>query len=179
MPDYQNNGIHITADTPISSALHSWEIYLRDQGKSPYTIKAFLGDMNLFIDYLPVNRSVGSITTQDINRFLEWLQSARGVPCSPKSLARRVTSVKAFSRWLFQNGRILSNPAEKVVQQSVISPLPEVLTESEQKKVITLVEGIRKANKPAVPCRFLKSSWRSSPTDCKLMKSSFPNPSAK
>ncbi len=150
MPDNQDTGIHITPDTPISSALLSWEIYLRDQGKSPYTIKAFLGDMNLFIDYLPVDRSVGSITTQDINRFLEWLQSSRGVPCSPKSLARRVTSVKAFTRWLFQNGRISSNPAEKVVQQSVISPLPEVLTESEQKKVFTLVEGIRKAGKPDV-----------------------------
>lgn len=139
--------LHITENTALSSTIGSWEIYLKDQGKSPYTIKAFLGDLNLFIDHLPPERSIGSITTADINRFLEWLQSSRGVPCSPKSLARRVTSLKSFFRWLFQNGRISSDPAEKIVQQSVISPLPEVLSKEEQKKVIALVESCMKAKK--------------------------------
>lgn len=139
--------LHITENTALSSTIGSWEIYLKDQGKSPYTIKAFLGDLNLFINHLPPERSIGSITTADINRFLEWLQSSRGVPCSPKSLARRVTSLKSFFRWLFQNGRISSDPAEKIVQQSVISPLPEVLSKEEQKKVIALVESCMKAKK--------------------------------
>lgn len=148
MTDNSQPAIHITTDTPISSVIRSWEIYLSDQGKSPYTIKSFRGDLNLFKDYLPVDRSIGTITANDINHFLEWLQTSRGVPCSPKSLARRVTSIKSFFRWLFQNGRIPVDPAEKIVQQSVISPLPLVLSEDEQKKVITLVENIRKAQKP-------------------------------
>lgn len=148
MTDNSQPAIHITTDTPISSVIRSWEIYLSDQGKSPYTIKSFRGDLNLFKDYLPVDRSIGTITATDINHFLEWLQTSRGVPCSPKSLARRVTSIKSFFRWLFQNGRIPVDPAEKIVQQSVISPLPLVLSEDEQKKVITLVENIRKAQKP-------------------------------
>lgn len=140
--------VHITENTPLSSTMGSWEIYLKDQGKSPYTIKAFLGDLNLFMDYLPLERTIGSIMTADINRFLEWLQSSRGVPCSPKSLARRVTSLKSYFRWLYQNGRISSDPAEKIVQQSVISPLPEVLSKEEQKKVIAMVEIYMKAKKP-------------------------------
>lgn len=140
--------VHITENTPLSSTMGSWEIYLKDQGKSPYTIKAFLGDLNLFMDYLPLERTIGSIMTADINRFLEWLQSSRGIPCSPKSLARRVTSLKSYFRWLFQNGRIASDPAEKIVQQSVISPLPEVLSKEEQKKVIAMVENYMQAKKP-------------------------------
>lgn len=140
--------MHITENTPLSSTMGSWEIYLKDQGKSPYTIKAFLGDLNLFMDYLPLERTIGSIMTADINRFLEWLQSSRGIPCSPKSLARRVTSLKSYFRWLFQNGRITSDPAEKIVQQSVISPLPEVLSKEEQKKVIAMVESYMKTKKP-------------------------------
>ena len=59
------------------------------------------------------------------------MQNGRGVPCSPKTLARRITSIKAFFRWLHHNGVLLIDPAEKVIQQSVISPLPAVLTPEE------------------------------------------------
>ena len=53
------------------------------------------------------------------------------MPCSPKTLARRITSIKAFFRWLHQNGVLLIDPAEKVPQRTVISPLPVVLTPEE------------------------------------------------
>jgi integrase/recombinase XerD len=91
---------------------------------------------------------VGSVTTRDLNNFLHWLQNGRGVPCSPKSLARRITSIKAFFRWLHQNGVIAADPAEKVVQQSVISPLPEILTEEDQEKVMEAATKFRQAQKP-------------------------------
>ena len=49
------------------------------------------------------------------------------------------------------------DPAEKVVQQSVISPLPTVLTRSEQEKVIQVAEKYRQAKKPdARPYTLLK-----------------------
>lgn len=140
--------VHITSQTPLMPAIRSWEIYLQDQGKSPYTIKAFLGDLNLLASSLPPDKPVGSITIKDLNYFLSWLQTGRGVPCSPKSLARRITSIKAFFRWLQQSGRILVDPAEKVVQQSVISPLPVVLTKDEQEKVIQVADAYRTAKKP-------------------------------
>jgi site-specific recombinase XerD len=138
---------HITHSTPLLPALRAWELYLADQGRSIYTVKAFLGDVQLLANYLAPDRSLGSITTRDINSFLEWLQAGRGVPCSPKSLARRITSVKAFFRWL-QRGAVLPlDPAEKVLQQSVISPLPEVLTMGELKKVLEAANIHRFARK--------------------------------
>ncbi|MHB1120375.1 MAG: hypothetical protein ACYC11_09980, partial [Bellilinea sp.] len=54
--------VHITSQTPLMPAIRSWEIYLQDQGKSPYTIKAFLGDLNLLASSLPPDKPVGSIT---------------------------------------------------------------------------------------------------------------------
>ncbi len=119
---------HITSQTLILPALRAWEIYLQDQGKSVYTIKAFMGDLTLLSSYLPPDRNLGGVTTKDLNNFLQWLQVGRGVACSPKSLARRVTALKAFFRWLHRNGTLVIDPAEKVLQQSVISPLPDVLT---------------------------------------------------
>src|SRR3970040_2000103 len=122
---------HITAHSPLSPTINAWRIYLDDQGSSPHTIKAFTADLNLLASYLPPDRTLGSVTTTDLNNFLSWMQKSRGVPCSPKTLARRITSLKAFFRWLHQHGVLLVDPAEKVVQMSVISPLPVVLTPDE------------------------------------------------
>jgi site-specific recombinase XerD len=138
---------HITALTPLSPAIHAWEIFLRDQGRSPYTIKAFMGDLKLVSSWMPPDRTIGSITTNDLNHFLLWLQNGRNVPCSPKSLARRITSIKAFFRWLHSGGALVVDPAEKVLQQSVISPLPQILTEEEEQKVLEVAIGYRTAKK--------------------------------
>jgi site-specific recombinase XerD len=127
----ESSSAHISASSLLSPTINAWRFYLNDQGSSPHTVKAFIHDLQLLVAYLPPERTLNEIATTDLNNFLDWLQSGRGVPCSPKTLARRITSVKAFFRWLNKNGVLLIDPAEKVVQKSVISPLPEVLTPEE------------------------------------------------
>lgn len=139
---------HITTQTTLIPAIRSWEMYLNDQGKSYYTVKAFLGDLNLLVSFLPPDQTIGSISTNDLNNFLNWLQDGRGVSCSPKSLARRITSLKAFFRWLNTAGVIAIDPAEKVLQRTVLSPLPEVLTEDEIQKVLGVANSKRSRSKP-------------------------------
>ena len=145
---HQPLSAHITPDTTILPALRLWEIYLADQDRSPYTIKAFANDIQLLASYFPPDKTIGSIATSDLNHFLAWLQKGRGVPCSPKSLARRITSIKSFFRWLHQNGVATIDPAEKVIQQSVISPLPEVLTAQEEEQVLLAAQSYRTQDKP-------------------------------
>lgn len=139
---------HLTTQTLLPPAIQAWEIYLKDQGRSPYTIKAFTGDLSLLASFLPPDRGVGSVTTTELNHFLQWLQKGRGVPCSPKSLARRITSIKAFFRWLQRGGVMVIDPAAKVLQQSVISPLPIVLTQDELLMVVEAAQAMRTAKKP-------------------------------
>lgn len=139
---------HLTTQTLLPPAIQAWEIYLKDQGRSPYTIKAFTGDLSLLASFLPPDRGVGSVTTIELNHFLQWLQKGRGVPCSPKSLARRITSIKAFFRWLQRGGVMVIDPAAKVLQQSVISPLPIVLTQDELLMVVEAAQAMRTAKKP-------------------------------
>ncbi len=139
---------HISASSLPAPTIQIWRIYLEDQGVSPHTVKAFVSDLNLLAAYLPPDRGVGDITTNELNQFLDWLQKGRGVPCSPKSLARRITSLKAFFRWLHQYGAILIDPAEKVPQKSVISPLPTILTQSETERILEAAEKHRRQPKP-------------------------------
>jgi integrase/recombinase XerD len=123
-------------------------MFLADQGRSPNTIKAFLSDVRLLTTFLPENIAIGKITTKDLNRYFEWMEKERDVPCSPKTLARRITSVKSLFRWLHQYGVLVVDPAEKVAQRSAISPLPIVLTPKEYDEVLLAADRHRRAAKP-------------------------------
>jgi site-specific recombinase XerD len=139
---------HVTHDSLLIPTIKAWRYFLEDQGDSPHTIKAFTADLRLLASYLPADRALGNISTFDINNFLEWMQKGRGIPCSPKTLARRITSIKAFFRWLRQNGIVLVDPAEKVLQRTVISPLPLTLTPEETQLVLDTADKHRGGAKP-------------------------------
>ena len=138
MSDLPSDSFHIDQKSALPVAMRYWEVYLRDQGRSEFTIKAFLGDLKLLQKFLSPDVATGSITTNDLNRFIEWLQNGRGkgISCTPKSLSRRVTTIKSFFRWLANYGRINIDPAEPIVQHTVISPLPEVLNQAEEDKAL-------------------------------------------
>jgi integrase/recombinase XerD len=139
---------HLTVQTPLASAIKSWEVYLADQGRSPNTIKAFLSDVRLLSSFLPEDTTLGKVTTKDLNRYFEWMEKEREVPCSPKTLARRITATKSLFRWLNQYGVLVVDPAEKVAQRSAISPLPTVLTSDEYDAVLLAADRHRRDRKP-------------------------------
>jgi integrase/recombinase XerD len=139
---------HISAQTPLRPAINAWQMFLNDQGRSPYTIKAFMSDLGLLASYFPPDRPLGALTTNDLIRYLDWMQNERGVPCSPKTLARRITSTKSFFRWLHQYGVLIVDPAERVPQRSVISPLPTILTDEESVAVLQAADAHRRREKP-------------------------------
>jgi len=139
---------HITPKSLLTPTINAWKIYLEDQGNSPHTVKAFTADMRLLASYFPPDYPLGNISTTDLNSFLDWMQKSRGVPCSPKTFARRITSIKAFFRWLHQNGVIIIDPAEKVVQRTVLSPLPLVLSPDEVQSVLEVADAHRRGAKP-------------------------------
>jgi integrase/recombinase XerD len=139
---------HIQESTLLQPAIQAWKIYLRDQGRSHHTLKAFTADLALLESFLPTDQTIGKITTKDLEDYLGWLEKDRDVPCSPKTLSRRITSIKSFFRWLVKGGVLNSDPAEKVLQKTVISPLPTVLTPSEYTNALDAADALRTAANP-------------------------------
>lgn len=148
MNETQKGHNFITADTTFPAAIHAWEVFLADQGRSIYTIKAFRGDIQLMASFFAPDKTLGSVTTRDINAFLEWMNNERKVPCSPKTYARRVTSVKSFFKWLTTFGVLENDPAERILQKTVVSPLPEILTLEEHNRVLEAANAERTSEKP-------------------------------
>lgn len=118
----------LQAASSLRAAIVAWCEHLRREGARENTVKAFGGDLNLFAAFLGAGRSLNQIGTRDLEK---WLQAQKASGRSPKTYARRITSLKAFFRWLEQAGVLAANPAEAIIQQSVLSPLPEVLTDAE------------------------------------------------
>jgi integrase/recombinase XerD len=143
-----SDSAHITTKTLLPAAINGWEMFMFDQGRSPNTVKAFLSDVRLLTQFLAPDQAIGSITTDQLNRFFAWMEKERGIPCSPKTLSRRITSVKSLFRWLSKNGVLSIDPAEKVLQRSAISPLPQVLTEAEYEAVLLAADRHRREKKP-------------------------------
>lgn len=138
----------LRADTGLSAAILAWGSALADAGRTENTIKAFTADLRLLAERLGGGMSVAAIGTHDLRNFLEWMVSRRGVPCSPKTYARRVTSLKSFFRWLQETGILSSDPAAPVPQQTVLSPLPEVLSDDEVEAVLANAQRLRRADPP-------------------------------
>jgi len=139
-----NEGInaHISESTLLQPAIQAWKYYLKDQGRSHHTLKAFEADMMLLEEFMPTDKQIGQISTKELEDYLTWLEKDRGVPCSPKTLSRRITSLKSFFRWLAQNAVISVDPAEKLIQKTVTSPLPTVLTAHELATALETADSI-------------------------------------
>jgi len=127
----------------LSAAINTWEEFLTEEGRSIHTVKAFTADLKLLAKYIGSGQSLNAIGTHDLKNFLNWMLNHRNVPCSPKTYARRVTSIKSFFRWLTENGILPNDPAAAVPQQTVLSPLPEVLTKEEADLVLKKAGQIR------------------------------------
>lgn len=121
----------LRADSTLQAAVPTFHEYMVRKGFSINTVKAFRNDLKIIVGYLGEEARLHQITTENLNDFLDWMQHERGKPCSAKTLARRITTLKVFFGWLHSTGVIGTDPAEPVVQQPARTPLPVVLTDEE------------------------------------------------
>jgi site-specific recombinase XerD len=133
----------IPSDASLQAALGVFENHMRDEGFSINTMKAFASDIRLLGKYLGIGQPVGEIGTKNLNDFLDWLLNERGVPCSPKSYARRVTTLKVFFGWLHESGVLRDDPSAAIVQRTVTSPLPSLPTPAQIDDALQQADRVR------------------------------------
>lgn len=137
----------VTPKTSLAAALGPFQDHMLLQGFTENTIKAFLSDLRLLGKYVGARTPVGEIGTKRLNDFLAWMLYKRGVPCSPKTYARRVTTLKVFFGWLTSSRVLPADPAAPVIQQSVRAPLPDILYDSHVERILEITRSLL-AEKP-------------------------------
>ncbi len=138
----------LTVDSTLAAAATAFHSHMLRQGFSENTIKAFQADLRLFSKHMSADRRIGAVGQADIERFMAWLRADRGVPCSPKSYARRLTTLKVFFGWLAEAGAIPSDPAAPLIHERPTTPLPELLYDDQVNALLRTAQDLLWAPKP-------------------------------
>jgi integrase/recombinase XerD len=117
-----------------------------DRGFTAHTQQAFRLDMQLLYEYLGPATSIRDISTATLNAFLRWVESGRGIPCSPKSLERRVTTLKVFFGWLADEEILSRDVAAPLIHRAVSAPLPDILGDEEVAALLEVTQALRKGD---------------------------------
>ena len=117
-----------------------------DRGYSENTLFGYRTDLLEVLDYLG---SLKDVTSSDIKKYIKYLGENN---YSAKSVARKISSLKSFYKFLLLEGKITCNPMEEIVSPKIGKKLPMVLTEQEIDKLlnINLTDAFSYRNKALV-----------------------------
>ena len=126
----------LRADSRFDDTVTAFDEYMLRKGFSQNTIRAFRNDLKITVGFIGAETPLYQIRTEDLEEYLTWLQTERGKPCSSKTLARRITTLKVFFGWIHGIGVLGTDPAEPIVQQVAVTPLPNILADNESSSLL-------------------------------------------
>lgn len=136
-----NRAAPLSAESTLLAAALVHQDYMTETGFSLHTVKAFAGDLRLLQNFHGPDMPIHRFGTHELNQFLYWLQYERDVPCSSKSYARRVTTLKNFFGWLTSIKVLSFDPAAALIHYRVTTPLPTILNSNEIDDLLTVTEN--------------------------------------
>jgi site-specific recombinase XerD len=138
----------LAAESSLDEAMGRFRDYMLQQEYAENTIKSFLGDLGILKRYLKGSPPVSQISTKTLQDFMRWLQYERGKPCSPKSYARRLTTLKVFFSWLAGLGVLPADPAAPLIHKPVSAPLPRILYDDQVDRVLVVTRQMMAGEGP-------------------------------
>lgn len=125
-----------TGDCTVMGSLRAYHAYLASGGYSKYTPDDFTGDVKKLALFLREEK-IAEITTQDLQSFVANLRSERGENLSSKTVSRKMSALNNYFSWLVREEAITASPMVDIYNKRITSPLPDILFESECKKLLT------------------------------------------
>src|SRR3989338_5836030 len=114
----------------LSEANAQFKNYLSEKGRSGSTIVAYGKDIAQLVDYLAQGKKsfVHEVTKDDLSNFLDKL-SKEGY--TPKSISRKINSIRTFYRFLKVTNNITDDPSLLVEHPKYQLAPPRILTPTE------------------------------------------------
>ena len=108
------------------------EMMSAERGASANTLEAYGRDVEEFLTYCG-GMALKEISRDDVGDFVQYLgREGR----SPKTVARKLSVVREFFKFLYTEKDIKDNPAADVLTPKQEKPLPKFLSEDEIKRLI-------------------------------------------
>jgi integrase/recombinase XerD len=119
-------------------ALASFGTYLRvEKGLAPLTVSSYGGDLKLWAEFLAERKK--TVLTAQREDLKEWLQHLLGHGMDSRSVARKLSALRGFYRYLLLDKRIAHDPTLEIDSPRQWKVLPKALSEEE---TAALVESV-------------------------------------
>ena len=124
---------------PTTDLLEKYKIYLLlEQGLSENSRSASERDVVRFLEYVAEEGlEVLAITLPDLHRYPLWLAE---IGAAPRSVARMLSGVRSFYRFLQLNGHVAQDPTELLESPRLPAHLPQVLTLDEVERILAAID---------------------------------------
>ncbi len=111
--------------------------YLKEvRGTSENTVISYKRDLERMASYMD-RRGIGDINQITEDCIQDYAASLQDENFAPSSITRHYTSIKAFFRYLLENGNIEDNPAENLRSPQIEKSAPRVLTTVEIEELLS------------------------------------------
>jgi integrase/recombinase XerC len=107
---------------------------------SPHTVIAYRNDLDQFFGYLSARYGIAEAAEVTHPMVRSWLVELMEEGITPRSVNRKITTLKSFFRYLVRNGAIGVNPMSKVVSPKVSKRLPSFVEKEKMDLVFTEVD---------------------------------------
>jgi integrase/recombinase XerD len=126
------NGVENAGNLPL---LKDYKAYLRvEKGLRPLTCEAYDGDLKSFAEFIEGRHGVLlTAVQQDVAAFLEHLRD-HGI--ESRSVARKLSCLRRFYKWLLLDRRIHHDPTLNIESPKSWKVLPKSLAESEVNEML-------------------------------------------
>jgi len=115
----------------MDADLQRWLAYLRaEKGASEHTIRAYRSNLSQLSSHLARRDTpLRSATLLDIRSWLsaDRISQGRSKPLAPASMARRISAVRSFYKWLLREKAIEVNPTDRLSTPRVPQRTPRFL----------------------------------------------------
>ena len=123
--------------------LKTFLTYLRlNRNLSPHTLRAYDSDLSQYLEFLAghLSKPASAIDPREVDApaVRGFLDSLHRRGSSRASVARRVSALRAFGRWLVREGHLDADPASLVGAPKVEQKLP---THLDMKEVVGMIES--------------------------------------
>ena len=106
---------------------------------SPHTVSAYRNDLDQFFSFLKIQYDITDIRDVTHPMIRSWLVLLMEEKISPRSVNRKLTTLKSFYKFLLREGRVSVNPMRKIISPKTSKKLPSFV---EREKMEMLFETV-------------------------------------
>ncbi len=118
------------------AAVESFLDHVRSaRGLSEQTVRAYANDLDQLVEFA-AQRGIGTTTGLGLEALRDWLWDADQRGLARSTIARRSSSVRAFTRWASETGVLDTDPAARLRAPKGSAHLPRVVSTDQVRSVL-------------------------------------------